>query len=253
MGLWSAIKSGVSKVVSAVGGALQKAGNWISEKVSKWSGNMKETAESTADKLGNDDSYDRYNASAEQVDRTSHVLSELSRQYKDEAREIEDEIVEAIDNTFTVVADELSNEDFDVSFVKREKNNIKKAVRNSIVDEISENLAIGNPEVEDILSMEKGAGKKRALKKYAYNVISDSIDVFTERLERSCKRVEDKIQEAVSGKISEDENELMNKSQEIQYFLQQYSEGTFDSEMSSVEPYNNIFVCNCIIDLLANK
>lgn len=252
MGFWSALKSGVSKVVGAIGSGLQKVGNWISEKVSAWTGNMRETADNTARELGNDDKFEKDNASAEQVMRTSRVLSEMSNQYKDDARDIEDQIVDAIDNTFTVISDELSDEGFDVSFIKKEKNSIKRAVRNSIVEEISDNLAMGNPEVEDILAMEKGAGKTRALRKYAYGVIKDSIDVFTERLERSCKRVEDKIQETVSSKVAEDENELMNKTDEIESFIQQYSEGTFDSEMSSIEPNNNIFVCSCIIDLLKN-
>lgn len=252
MGLWSAIKSGVSKVVGAIGSGLQKAGNWISEKVSQWSGNMKATADNTANELGNDDSFEKNCASAEQVMRTSQVLSEMSNQYKDDARDIEDQIVDAIDNTFSVISDELSDEGFDVSFIKKEKNSIKRAVRNSIVEEISDNLAMGNPEVEDILAMSKGAGKTKALRKYAYGVIKDSVEVFAERLERSCKRVEDKIQETVASKIAEDENEIINKSNEIESFIQQYSEGTFDSEMSSIEPNNNIFICSCIIDLLKN-
>lgn len=252
MGLLSAIKSGVSKAVSAVGSGLQKVGNWISEKVSKWTGNMKETADNTAMELGNDDCFEKEYASTEQVMRTSQVLSEMSNQYKDDARDIEDQIVDAIDNTFSVISDELSDEGFDVSFIKKEKNSIKRAVRNSIVEEISDNLAMGNPEVEDILAMSRGAGKTKALRKYAYGVIKDSVEVFTDRLERSCKRVEDKIQETVASKIAEDENEITNKSNEIEDFIQQYSEGTFDSEMSSIEPNNNIFVCSCIIDLLKN-
>lgn len=49
---------------------------------------------------------------------------------------------------------------------------------NTAFDEISENLSLGNSEVEDILSMGSGSAREQKMKRYCYGVISDGVDAF---------------------------------------------------------------------------
>lgn len=60
------------------------------------------------------------------------------------------------------------------------------------------------------------------------------------------------IENTVNEKIDEEENELTGKEDEITKMIENYEAGTFDSERDSIEPMNNISVCNYILDLLAN-
>lgn len=242
--------SAASKVTGAIG--MKKASNWFGEKADKLSGKMKETADKTAKDIGEADEMDYDTASVSQIDRMAELLSSVSVQYKEEARQIEEEIVDDINTAFDEISDALADEDIETGFIKTKQRNIRKSVKNKIVDEISENLSLGNSEVENILSMRSGSAKENKMRRYCYGVISDAVEAFSGSLRSSCGKVADTIENTVNEKIDEEQTALSAKEAELENLISQKNDESFDKEQASIEPLNNINVCNYILDLLAN-
>lgn len=249
MGLFSAI----GNTIKAVGTALVNGAKAVVSTVKSWFSDTKETARDNAMEISEMDEYDSDTASARDTDILSEILSRMSVKYKDQARNLEDDVSDLIEKHFDEIIDELDENDFDTGFIKEEKRKIRKKVRNSITSKISERMALSDYECEEILRMPTGKRKQQRMEEFGYSVIDEAMDEFGEKIKRSCKNVEKEIENTVQKRMKEKETELRTKAEEINDMIARLDEGTFDSESDSVEPNNNIFVCSYLMDLLNVK
>ncbi len=247
MGILGAIWNGVKSAATAVASGVKA----VASKVASFFSGSKETVRESARDIGERDGFDPEKASARDTNEITAILSNLSMKYMNQARDLEDDAVDIIENYFEGILEELDENGFDTGFIKDEKKKIRRKIRGSITSKISERMSISDSECYDIISMESGSRKTRAMEEFGFEVLDEAMNRLGEKIKRSCKSIEDKINESVIKKIEETELELENKTEETKNLIRQLEDGTLDSEAGSIEPTSNIYACSCALDILS--
>ncbi len=232
---FGAIKRGVKKVVG---------------KLNDWLNGTSRSAESVSDSVSSHDAYDPETATVSETEALSAALSSMSLGCRGDAAEIEEKIVDAVEEYFDKIIEDLEENGFDTRFIKNEVKDIKKKVRHSITDNLSARLTLTDPDCRRILELKSGSYKKKKMKNFCFEVINESVDELSHKLKDSFDDIQSKIKSAVDSKLEESEERLDNEKKRVDALISQHDSQTFDIEKNSVQPYENICACICVSDIL---
>ncbi len=201
MGFFSSIGSffgsvakGIGKVVSTVASAAVEGVKWVGEKIGGlFSGN-----DSVSTRTGQQESYQRETASAEETRRVNYNLNEYKNDVATRSEEIEDKIADDCEEMFEKLADSLNTMDnkeiapgiifkIDSRQLQRESRKLLRSIRGSIKREVIPTVSIDNSKCLQILEMNAGTAKKDAMKKFVDDGIIKALNSLKDNLKDGLK------------------------------------------------------------------
>lgn len=234
-----------------IGYAAEGIGKLIgSEKIQDWGRNFRGASEAVSSSVSKYDSYDRETATVSETEDLSAALSKFSTEYRDQASDIEDNMLDIVEEYFDKITDDLSAKGFETGFIKAEIKLVKKTIRHSITNSLSVRLTLSDPDCRRILELKKGSHKKKKMEAFCAEIVNDAIYELVSNLKYSFKAIEYKIKDAVDSKLEENEKELAIEKDRLVNLIAQHDSQTFDVEKNEVQPYKNICTCLCIFDIL---
>lgn len=180
---------------------------------------------------GRTESYDANTADLEMTVKVQHALTEFRTDTQARSIKLENDIVKESREYLDAFVGDLqrynkikygnSKLNINVRSIERENRNIEDKIHGFIVKHVSKRISLDDSECENILKMDAGKAKEKALddfyKKVLKEAVSDLIDELRHSMEKQTDNVGDKIQQRIDSIVEICENKAaeFNRIREV--------------------------------------
>ena len=217
MGLWGAIKSFASTVVTAFKSAVKSFANVIAgNKPSR--NDYRETAQT----FERERSYNQYTATVDETAEMDRVVTDTRNKYYDKLNNIEKATIECSRKTFDTIIEEIKNIidknkiDFNIKSIEYDFENIIKRFKNTFSDDITRHIALSDRKFSSFLSISNSSERGRKISSYIEELINDAKEEYYKNIDKITNDSLKSISAAINNNISSIEKSIENIKNEIE-------------------------------------
>lgn len=181
-------------------------------------GLFKTSSDHTSSKSSKEDPYEREKASMQETMRINATLTEFRLESETKSDNLENEIIKRARNGLDQFLDMLKKQNkktfagrrlnLNISAIERDNREMEDMIHGFIKKRVMKEVSLDNQECLEVLKMEKGEEKRKAMKRFLDNVISTAITDLAEELKKVIRRQSENIEDKVQVRIDEIEVSL---------------------------------------------
>lgn len=247
MGFWDSIGRMVGK-------GFELAGDFFGfEPLSNFGRSIQEAC---AEKVSEEESYDKSAANIYTTERLNEILVSFSEGYFQQATSIEktcirlaenyyDKLIEIIEN-----APDCANNAANLRVLKSGKKNITKTILGGIKEPLAKRMSLDDSECLSILRMESGVVKKQAMTRFTSKVINEALDNLSKKVRTALNEQTEDIQDYLYGISEEQEKAMQELKAHFDKMVKDSELEQCDQEKNCVTPMFIIEASDCVTEIL---
>lgn len=252
MGFFGRLFSGISKAAATVANVASKAVEKTVEVASAAANMFVDAALGAAgwvvDKLSSTNYDDNSIESRKGVEQT---LAAFRSDIGDQAKEAEEGCIDSAMSCFDEFADTLEDSFPElVALVRIRQEEAEEMLTNTIINYVQEHISENDLQFQQLLEMEPGEKKKKAMKKRMQSIIDDAQDDFGRRLKEQIKLLNDELNMRLDQKIRAQEKNLHDTEEKYKILVEQQTSETLDIQKLEEECVPVMEVASCIQNVL---
>lgn len=230
MGLFSLIGSAFNWAKNKVKQAVKTAVNWISEKL----GDSKPLNETS---------------SVQQVNYTSDALWEYSNQYRQIARDIENDCLTLVQQRFEETMNLLTSRDElrsefkqQIKALRRRHQELCAAIPDAITNVVAKRVSIDDYECRQILSLSAGDSKRYKLRNFCEAIVQEANDNLARRVQVALVKQTNEIEDALDEYMEEKERGLKGMQEAFADLEKEASKETAETNRKRYLPMKLVYI-----------
>lgn len=199
------INSGVDYMIDK----LNEVGDFIEENILGTSKSLKNTSESSAEKVAKADSYDAETATIDRTQEINKLLDSIRNDYKVILKDKEEATIKYSNNIFNHISDKILKENenlkesINIDDIEDKFNRAIVDFKMSFSEDILSHITLSDYKCSDILKIEKSDIRKKEMENYLNNLVDEALDNFCKGIDNitnsSLQSINDNISRVLSG------------------------------------------------------
>lgn len=194
--------------------------------------------------LGNSGSY---GGSVEETIDIEQVLNELKDQYAPQAQELEKEQIAEVMGKFDIFAKEYRTEYPElVANLENKKADVRRELKNVIVDEFNKKFSINNDKFKKVLEMKPGTDKENAVEQSFMDFTEESVALFGDQLQKSMDALYNDVSVRFEEALRREGKNLDKQTKELEQLKSQAAEGKLNLDELKQKCIPVADACECV-------
>lgn len=244
----------VRVVGRTLGKGIEKAGDFLG--LEKISSAGRKIQDACAKDIAKERSYDKETSEINTTERLNEILVSFSAGYFEHATFLENQCIKTVGDYYdqiiqllekTVVSQATS---VNIKSLKRNKEKIKKDITGSIKDPLAKRVSLDNRECLNILKMDAGDEKARAMTDFTQKVIREALDNLAKNVRESLNENIEDVSEWLMGISEEQEIELSRAKEYFDNLCEKDLLETSEREKSCVKPLLVLDAVDIVAEIL---
>ena len=228
-----------------VGRGVEKVGIFLGSKTIEKIGRGIQDA--CAEKVAEERSYEKETANIYSTDRLNEILVSFSEGYYQQATAIENACIENVKNYYEDIiqlleqASHTAKIDTNLKRLKREKSRVGDHIHGAIKDQLAKKMSLDNTQCLEILKMDAGEEKRKAMTKFSQKIINEALDNLSKQVRRTLDEQMEWIEDYLANISEEQERAFSALKERYDKMLQDDYLEENNQERYCIEP---LFVLN---------
>lgn len=244
MGFFESICRGFGR---AVGRGIEKVGGFLGSSMIQEFG--RDIQYACAEKVAEERSFERETANVYSTERLNEILVSFSEGYYQQATAIENTCIENVKDYYEDIirlleqASDTTIINSNLKRLKKEKSRIGNHIQGAIKEELAKKMSLDNSECLQILKMDAGEEKRKAMTKFSKKIINEALDNLSKQVRHTMDEQMEWIEDYLTNISEEQEREFSVLKARYDKMLQDDSLEENNQEWHCVEP---LFVLNTV-------
>lgn len=224
----------------AIGRGVEKVGNFFgSEKIASAGRKIQDAC---ADKVADEKSYDKETSEINTTDRLNDILVSFSEGYFQHATSLENSCIRIVEEFYNHIIETLEKSDVtratsvNIKSLKKNKERIKKDISGSIKEPLAKRMSLDDRECLNILKMEAGDDKRRAMSSFTQKVINEALDNLAKNVRETLNENIEDVSEWLNGISEEQETKWIRAKEYFDNLCEKDLQETSEREKSCITP-----------------
>ena len=221
--------------------------SWIGEKISDardWVRDRIDDVKYFFSSLGSSSSY---SGSVEETIDIEQVLNELKEEYAPQAQELEKEQIAEVMGKFDIFAKEYRADYPElVANLENQKADVRRELKNVIVDEFNKKFSINNDKFKKILEMKPGKDKENAVEQSFMDFTEEAVALFGDQLQKSMDALYNDVSVRFEEALRREGENLDKQTKELEQLKSQAAEGKLNLEELEQRCIPVADACECV-------
>lgn len=234
--LYSGIKSGFKNVVEKGVEVIKSIAGALSYKVSE------------------EKAYDKTTGSVNNTVNINELLVEFGDKCRDSAERYEYASIREVDiffeNLISILNTDELNDTIGIKMLRKEKNNVTKKIKGSLVEIISRRISLQDAECSRILKMDSGNSKKYAMNEFTRKILNNAMDNLIYTVKSSVDSASEMMINHLKDLSNERKTIIESNLKQFNEAIENYAKEEFDKEDNIPLPLFKIEAINEISKIL---
>lgn len=240
--------------VSKIGRGIEKVGDFFgSEKISRFGRKVQDLC---AEEIADEESYDVREANIYTTERLNEILVSFSEGYFQQATRIEKDCIDLVEKYFDELIGVIENAPSgfqnaaNLGALKMSKKRIAKTITGGIKDPLAKRMSLDDSECLEILKMDSGEEKKKAMTDFTKKVIKEALHNLSENVHIALHDQSEDIKAYFSDIFEEQEKAMQLVKEQLDKMAKDGEVEQSDKERNCVIPLYVINASKYVSDIL---